>query len=165
MKSTMKSTGDRRLQILPFMYQSLIICFIVLGLVFIGGTIYGVFFHSTPSSSTQKEKLRDGISGEGQTFTGIGPIRVSTTDPQPGMVMLFVLFIYYPDDKAFSEELVLRVRDIREIIVNYVGSLSIIDLRNMGEDKLKMELLRRFNAILRLGQIEMLYFSDFMIVE
>jgi len=133
-------------------------------LVFIGGTIYGVFFHSAPLSSTQKE-MRDGIGGQGQTFTGIGPLRVATADPQPGMVMLFVSFIYYPDDKAFSEELALRVKDIRDIIANYFGSLSVVDLRNMGEDKLKTELLHRFNAILRLGQIEMLYFSDFIIIE
>ena len=161
----MKSIGDRRLSILSYVYKSLIICFILLGLIFIGGTIYGVFFHSTPLKSTQLNDLGNGQSGQGQTFTGIGLLRATTADPQPGMVILFVSFFYYPDDKAFSEELVLRVRDFRDIIVSYIGSLSVLDLQKRGEEVLKTELLIRFNAILRLGQIETLYFSDFMIVE
>jgi len=103
-------------------------------------------------------------SGEGQTFTGIGQLRVTTADPQPGMVILFVLFTYYPDDKAFSEELALRVRDFRDIITSYISSFSVIDLQKLGEESIKNELLHRFNVILRLGQIETLLFSEYMIV-
>ena len=150
------------MRILSYVYRGLIICIILLGLIFIGGTIYGVFFNSTPISSAPIKELQN--SGKGQTFSGIGPLRVSTADPQPGMVILFVLFTYYPDDKAFSEELALRVKDFRDIIVSYIGSFSVVDLQKQGEDLIKAELLRRFNAILRLGQIEILYFSDFMIV-
>jgi flagellar basal body-associated protein FliL len=126
------------------------------------GTIYGVFFHTSlpdPMRLTTSQKI-----GEGQTFTGIGRIRVSTADPQPGMVILFISFTYYPDDKAFSEELVLRVKDFRQIITNYFGSFSVSELQRLDEDSIKRELLRQFNAILRLGQIETLYFGDFMVV-
>jgi len=148
-------------------YLGLLICFIVLGIVFIGGTIYGLFSHAiavhqAQSYTTQKTTQ---ASETGQTFTGIGRLRVSTADPKPGMVILFVSFKYNPDDKPFSEELALRVKDFRGIIVNYIGSLSAADLQKSGEEKIKGELLRRFNDILRLGHIEILYFSDFMIVE
>ena len=100
----------------------------------------------------------------GQTFTGIGRIRIPTADPQPGMVILFVSFIYNPEDKVFSEELVYKIRDFREIIEDYIGSYTVEDLQNQEEENIKLELLRRFNALLRLGQIETLYFSDFLII-
>jgi len=140
-----------------------LICIILLVLIFICGTIYGVFFNAAPPRSTQIDGLQNN-DGQGQTFTGIGQLRVTTADPQPGMVILFVLFTYYPDDKAFSEELALRVREFRDIIVSYIGSFSIIDLQSQGEELIKTELLRQFNAILRLGQIDTLYFSDFLII-
>ena len=151
-------------------YRILIIFLVLLGLVFIVGTIYGVFFLPNPPGLVQAEGLPNNTQNNvqnnllGQTFTGIGLLRVTTVDPEPGIVVLFVLFTYFPEDKAFSEELALRVKDFREIIVSYIGSFSLIDLQNQGEEIIKTELLHRFNAILRLGQIETLYFSDFMIV-
>ena len=160
-KKVGKLIGDRRLRILFYIYRSLIVIIILLCLIIIGGTIYGVFSNSTPPGSVQVDELQN---NKGQTFTGIGPLRVPTVDPQPGMVIIYVAFTYFPQDKSFSEELVLRVRDFREIIMGYIGSFSVTDLQKQGEDLIKAELLRRFNAILRLGQIETLYFSDFMIV-
>jgi flagellar basal body-associated protein FliL len=60
--------------------------------------------------------------------------------------------------------LALRVRDFRDIITGYIGSLSVAELKGQEEEDIKAELLRRFNAILRLGRIETLFFSDFMIL-
>ena len=144
-------------------------CLIALGLIIIGGTIYGVFFHAAPPGynlNGQRNALRESgqESGQGQTFTGIGRLRIPTADPQPGMVILFVSFMYYPDDRAFSEELALRVRDLRDIIRDYIGSFSTAELQRQDEEVIRAELLRRFNGILRLGQIETLFFSDFMII-
>jgi flagellar basal body-associated protein FliL len=123
-----------------------------------------VFFHDNPPGHEQIDVLPEIGEIGGQTFTGIGRIRISTTDLQPGMVILFVSFIYYPEDKVFSEELVLKIRDFREIIIDYIGSFSVEDLQKQEEESIKLELLRRFNAVLRLGQIETLFFSDFMII-
>jgi len=133
-----------------------------MALVIIAGTVYGKFFRAVHQQHEQP--VNPGNTGNGQIFTGIGQIRVSTGDPQPGTVILFVSFIYDPEDKAFSEELVLRTRDFREIISNYIGSFSTTELQQISEDTHKSELLRRFNAVLRLGKIETLYFIDFMIV-
>ena len=153
--------GDRRTRILSSLYRGLLICLLLLGLVIIGGTIYGVFLYNDPPGQGQINLLPE---SEGQTFTGIGRIRIPTADPQPGMVILFVSFIYYPDDKVFSEELVLRIKDFRDIIVDYIGSFSVEELQKLEEENIKSELLRKFNAVLRLGQIETLYFSDFLII-
>ena len=158
----MNLPADRRSRILLFVYWGLIGLLILLGFGFIGGTIYGVFFHKSTTNQVQSTDFQK--AEKGQTFTGIGTIRVSTADVQPGMVILLASFIYYPDDKAFSEELVLRVKDFRDIIINYIGSFTVSELQLQSEDRLKIELLRRFNAILRLGQIDKLYFSDFIIL-
>ena len=161
----MKSPGYRRLQALSFVYRILMICLFALGLIIIGGTIYGVFFHTgTPDHKPNKQIDVLRKNGEGQTFTGIGRLRVSTADPQPGMVIIFVSFVYNPDDKAFSEELVLRIGDFRHIIEAYFSSLTTSELQKQGEERIKSELLRRFNTVLKLGQIETIYFSDFMII-
>jgi len=153
--------GDRRTWILSSIYRSLLMCLIILGLIIIGGTLHWVFSHNNPPNHGQINILSE-IGG--QTFTGIGRIRISTADPQPGMVILFVSFIYYPDDKVFSEELVLKIKDFREIISGYIGSFTVEDLQKQEEENIKHELLRRFNAVLRLGQIETLFFTDFMII-
>ena len=162
----MKSTADKRLQTLSFVYRGLIIFLAFLGAVFIGGTIYGVALRPISPKNEQVDVLQK--SGEknegGQTFTGIGRIRVSTMDPDPGMVIIFVSFVYYPEDKSFSEELALRIGDFRNIIADYFGSFTIVELRELSEEHIKTELLSRFNAILRLGQLETLYFGDYMVV-
>jgi len=152
---------DRRTWILSSLYRSLLICLLLLGLIIIGGTIYWAFFYEKPPVDEQINVLPE-IGG--QTFTGIGRIRIPTADPQPGMVILFVSFIYNPEDKMFSEELVLKIKDFRETIVDYIGTFTVEDLQRQEEEDIKLELLRRFNALLRLGQIETLYFSDFMII-
>jgi len=133
-----------------------------MGLVIAGGTIYGKLFK--PVHPQYERPANPEYSGKGQIFSGIGQIRVSTSDSQPGTVILFVSFTYYPEDKAFAEELALRVREFRDIITGYIGSLSVTVLHQTSEENIKAELLRRFNAILRLGQIENLYFVDFMII-
>ena len=153
---------DRRSRLLFYTYWSLIGVLILLGLVFICGTVYGVFFHKSSPSQVKSAAFQK--TGEGQIFTGIGTIRIPTADTQPGMVILSVSFIYYPEDKAFSEELVLRVKDFRQIIVDYFSSFPASELRALDEDSIKSELLLRFNSVLRLGEIETLYLGDYMII-
>ena len=152
-------------KVLPLLYRGLVICLVVLAVILIGGTIYGISIsNAAPARQDHIDIAEKSGEGEGQTFSALGRIRLPTADPQPGTVILFVSFIYYPDDKAFSEELVLRIADFREIITAYVSSFSSSELQKLGEESLKDELLRRFNAVLRLGQIETLFFTDFMII-
>jgi flagellar basal body-associated protein FliL len=158
----MNSARDRQSRLLLFVYFSLIGLLILIGFCFIGGTIYGVFFYKDSTNQVQSTVSHN--AGKGQTFTGIGTIRVPTADVQPGMVILFISFMYYPDDRAFSEELALRVKDFRQIITDYFSPFSVSELRRFDEDDIKSELVLRFNSILRLGQIESLYFGDFMII-
>jgi len=152
--------------VLSFASRSLTICLVALGLIILGGSVYGIFFHAAPSDRNQSDQAAapQAAGGQGQIFAGIGRLRIPTADPQPGMVVIFVSFPHNPQDRAFSEELALRVGDLREIIRNYIGSFSAAELQRQDEEAIRTELLRRFNAILRLGRIETLFFTDFMVV-
>jgi flagellar basal body-associated protein FliL len=78
-------------------------------------------------------------------------------------VIFSITFPYDPEDRVFAEELASRIRDFRQAALEYFGSFPAEELRSLDEDEIKTELLRRYNALLRLGRIEVLYISDFMI--
>jgi flagellar FliL protein len=159
----MASVRDRRFKLYAILYQALLLGSITLAIFLVGGTIYKFLFVKNSPNANKLEISEN--NKQGQTFTGIGRMRIPTADKEPGMVILFVMFPYYPDDKVFSEELVLRIRDFRHIITDYIGSFLARELKNQDEEIIKAEILHRLNKILRLGQIKTLYFSDFMIIE
>jgi flagellar basal body-associated protein FliL len=113
------------------------------------------------------QKTADGgqESAWNETFTGIGRLRAATAAPESAAVILTITFPYNARDKAFAEELNLRIPNFRAVTLEYFRSFSREELRRMNENAIKTEMLRRFNAVLRLGRIETLYFKDYMIVE
>jgi flagellar basal body-associated protein FliL len=142
--------------------------------VLLTGTIYGLVFKDPsapplyrfggketaplPADATPRPAME-------QIFTGIGLIRTVTAGTRPATVVLSVDFPYRPDDLAFTEELVNKVPLIRNTTREYLESFSADKLRIQGEALIKSDLLNRYNTLLQLGQIEVLYFSDFMIIE
>jgi hypothetical protein len=120
-------------------------------------------------------------------FTGIGRLRIaagpnsaSGTNPvssaasgtgtaadsaSRAVVVLSVVFPYPPEDRPFTEELAGKVPLFRRIIRDYFGALSKDELNPLDERRAKDELLRRFNAELQLGKIELLFFNELMILE
>jgi flagellar basal body-associated protein FliL len=164
------------------MYRVLIGVTLLLGLSLLGGTVYALILRNLSaepagkglSPNQTRKQANDALSPqktlptefiEGQTFTGIGQLRVTTTPPQPVTVIFSITFPYFPEDKAFSEELASKAMDFRHIAGEYFSSLSAEELRVLDEGDIKAELLRRYNTILRLGHIELLYFNDFMIID
>jgi flagellar basal body-associated protein FliL len=148
---------------------------VILGLaaVLAGGSLYGLLVlkegggrraeAGEAAALPGKAPPADAPLGEG-IFTGIGRIRVSAGETEPLTVVLSISFPYFPGDKAFSEELASKVREFRSISADFIASLSEEELWRQDEEAIKGELLRRYNRILRLGRIESLYFSDFMVI-
>jgi flagellar basal body-associated protein FliL len=154
------------------LYRILTAAALALLLTILGGTLYALVFRSSPAfralespaASSPAASSPEGAAGaESRIFTGLGRLRVSTAGS--GTLILSVTFPYYPGDRPFSEELASRVRQLREITTGYFASLSPDELRLRDEALIKGELLGRYNAVLRLGQIEVLYFNDYMILE
>jgi flagellar basal body-associated protein FliL len=158
------------------LYRFMVLLALVLIVFLIAGTIYSFF--RAPGSSPL---FRLGDTGAGQTdsaesagdtvsvFTGIGRLRIplasSGTASSGGTLILSIAFPYPPGDRAFTEELASRIGDFRAIATEYFSSLPAEKLVNLDEDAAKAEILRRYNANLRLGRIAALYFNDLMIVD
>ncbi|MDR2371047.1 MAG: flagellar basal body-associated FliL family protein [Treponema sp.] len=168
----MKRIVNRSLRSLRVLYRVLLAAALILGLVLLAGTAVGLI---RGKNSAPLLKL-GGMRGEGRgartvpadendetVYSGIGRLRIPAGNG--GTVILSVAFPYPPGDKAFTEELVARTPGFRDMVSSYVSSLTGEELANPDEDKIKAELLRRFNGALRLGKIRTLYFSDFLLLE
>jgi flagellar basal body-associated protein FliL len=170
----MKYTENRPAGALWFFYRALLGLSILLILILLGGTLYALVFHdpaagplnqSPVSSPAPAGTVPSLPPGEESIFTGIGRIRVNTAGPGSATVILSITFPYTPGDRAFSEELASKVGSLRDTAREYFGSLTEKELRDRDEETLKGDLRQRYNALLRLGHIDTLYFNDLMIIE
>jgi flagellar basal body-associated protein FliL len=140
-------------------YRILLIVFFVLLAVFLAGTVFVL---------VRRGQAAGGQSGGNQAppgesiFKGLGTIRVSTPEAEPASLIISVVFPYNPGDRPFSEELVSRIGDMKNITVEYFGSFTAETLKETDAAVISKELLGRYNALLRLGQIKELYFLDFI---
>ncbi|MFP3043582.1 flagellar basal body protein FliL [Treponema primitia] len=152
---------------LVIFYRILLVIVLFLVLVILGGSLYALILR--PKSAAvpvpPASPAAPLATGDANIFTGLGRLRCPTADPNPGMVILQAAFPYYPGDRPFSEELVSRLKELRNISVAYFAALSVEELGRKSEAEIKAELLSRYNAILRLGQIEILYFNEYMVIE
>ncbi|MDR2393395.1 MAG: flagellar basal body-associated FliL family protein [Treponema sp.] len=158
-----------------FLYRVLWVLVLLLILVLAGVTVYALVLrnpgapplYTLPTrmipafSRKEKPELRamDGM------FTGIGRFRVVTADKPPMTIVISIAFPYQSEDRAFAEELDSKVQDLRNIASAYFSAHTAEALRETNESLIKAEIVRRYNALLHLGQIEVLYFHDFMIIE
>lgn len=141
-------------------YRVLLVVFLVLLVIFLAGTIYGLAARGRGESAEQPEAA-EAAPGESM-FTALGTIRVSTAGIEPASLVISVVFPYNHNDRPFFEELVSRIGDFKTITVEYLGSFSAEELQEADTAAINAELLGRYNALLKLGQIRELYFPDFI---
>jgi flagellar basal body-associated protein FliL len=150
-------------------YRALVALALLLVLVILGGTLYALVFRSKPAAADPAASPApvspSAAAAETSIFTGLGRLRCPTAGVNPGTVIFRAVFPYYPGDRPFSEELVSRIRELRNISSAYFADLTVEELGGKSEADVKAELLSRYNAILRLGQIEVLYFNEYMLIE
>ena len=101
-------------------------------------------------------------SGETTVFTGIGRLRIPVAG---ATVVLSVSFPHEASDRPFAEEIASRTGEFRSITTAYFSSLPADKITGFDEEAAKTELLSQFNALLRLGRIETLFFTDLMIIQ
>jgi flagellar basal body-associated protein FliL len=154
------------------LYRVLLAAVLILALALLAGTAAGLIRgkNSAPllklgGAAGERQDARTVSAGENDEtmYSGIGRLRIPAGNG--GTVILSVTFPYPPGDRAFTEELVARTPGFRETVSSYISSLTGEELTNPDENKIKAELLRRFNGTLRLGKIRTLYFSDFLFLE
>ena len=162
-------------------YRAVVALVFVLVVMLVIGSLYAVIrpadsgplFHIGGQSASAGIDDNDGIHGDGQgswsdylnVFTGIGRLRIPLLGQPPATVILSLSFPYPPGDIPFSEELATRVGEFRSIATGYFAGLSRADVTGLDETTAKNEILSLYNAILRLGRIEELYFTDLIILD
>jgi flagellar basal body-associated protein FliL len=144
---------------------------IIVFLVFIiaATTVWALMFRDRPEEE-RTEVSREAAGGEAEehTFAGIGRLRAvlkKEPDKDGATVIIRVVFPYNAADAAFTEELVRNIGWFRETMSAYFAGMTGADPRLRDEAVIKAELLDQFNTRLRLGKIDQLYFSEFLLIE
>jgi len=157
-------------------YRVVVALIITLVLALAAGSLYAILrpegsaplFRIGASGGRERQRAGSGgpalADGEVAVFSGIGRLRIPVASTPPATMLLSISFPYPADDRAFTEELASRLGEFRSIATGYFSSLPPEKITSMDEDAAKAEILRRYNALLRLGRIETLYFGDLMIV-
>ena len=154
---------------IPQIINFALICIIgIMVALLITGTIYA-FARSSDSNPLvtlgrdAEEEPSFILPDDIRVFAGIGRLRIPLVNSST--MILSIAFPYSANDIAFTEELAGKINDFRDIAINYFSSLPAGKLINLDEETAKNEILGLYNAGLRLGRIEALYFSDMMIIE
>jgi flagellar basal body-associated protein FliL len=157
---------------LLILYRALLVLALALGLFLLGGTLFAVFRGGGDAGGRGAgEAASAGAAGTGAgageaVFTNIGRLRIPASPGEgKAALVISIAFPYPAGDRAFTEELASKVGDFRRIAVDYFSTRPAEELRGMDEAGMKADLLREYNAILRLGKIETLYFNDLLLFE
>lgn len=147
----------------------LIISGILLVLLF-GTVIAFISGKAQPGKDLRKEDpspttLVTEISDDEAVFSKIGILRCSTGDEPPIPLVINPYFPYPANDMAFYEELSKKTQKMRILIAEYVASYTREELLATGEETIKQELVDMINAQLVLGEIDVLYFSEYIFFE
>ena len=152
-------------------FRVMILAALFLAVLIIAGTIYafarpsgsGPLFRMGSTASGGTAQNSAATNGDVSIFTGIGRLRIPLAGSST--LILSIAFPYPPADQAFTEELAVKIGDFRAMANNYFSSLPAEKLVNLDEEAAKTEILRQYNASLRLGKIQALYFNDLMFIE
>ena len=156
-------------------YRIIVALLIALVVILVSGSLYALIrpAGSEPlfriGGSAGREQGSAGLhkvaSGPVGVFSGIGRLRIPAAGEPPATIIVSISFPYPIDDRPFTEELASRIGEFRSIATGYFASLPREKMIRLDEDLAKSEILRRYNALLRLGRIEALYFNDLMIID
>ena len=178
MKRILKSFSHKLLLV----YRIEFIVLLVVVALLLGGSLYAalrapesspiITFGGGGDAVSRRPVTGNGGSGEDNgglsVFNGIGRLRISVAGQSTGATATMVISVAFPypgGDRPFTEELASKIADFRTITTDYFSSLPASSITYLNEETAKADLLRRYNAILSLGRIEALYFSDLMIIE
>jgi flagellar basal body-associated protein FliL len=154
------------------MYRVVVAVILLLAVVLITGSLYAAF---RPKDSSPLFRIGGGGGEQGRgeavparetnVFSGLGRLRIPLAGEPSATLVVAISFPYPADDRAFAEELASRIGDFRSIANDYFAALSLEKAAVLNEDAAKADILARYNALLRLGKIETLYFGDLMVVD
>jgi flagellar basal body-associated protein FliL len=167
----MKHVVDKPSRTLIIVQRFLAGLLILIALAVIAGTLYALIFQSRDASVETVPDQQTALQADNRiftskgTFTGIGRIRAKSAEPDAAAVLITIAFPYDPDDISFSEELASKITQFRSETIQYFQSYTTDELRLKADEEIQEEILARYNALLRLGIIDTLYITDYMIID
>jgi len=157
---------------LLILYRAIVALILVLVLALVIGSLYAVLrspdsgpLFRVGGSAGEQGRVEAVPAGEVNIFSGIGRLRIPLAGEPSATIIISISFPYTAEDRAFAEELASRIGDFRSIATDYFASYSPEKAAALNEDAAKADILKRYNALLRLGQITTLYFGDLMVVD
>ena len=161
----LKTIIDNKEKISRIVFTALVSIAGALILLLLVGTIFGIARprHAEPILTLGNPQQVVIQSDDIRIFSALGRQRIPLGESS--VLIISITFPYAADDIAFTEELVVKIDDMRGIASDYFSSLSAENMFQIDEEAAKREILRRFNANLRLGRIAVLYFSDMMVID
>ena len=149
--------------------QRVLLCLLVLMLIFIGSmSVWALVFRPAGAGGAQNLAEAGVENGDRQVFSGIGTVRAEIlAGVEGGSKTLVVAPVFYYDekDRAFSEELNSYTHAFREATSSYINSIDEDSPELFDEMLLKNALLERYNANLKLGRINELYFTEYILID
>ena len=138
-------------------------------LIFIGSvSVWALIFRPAGSGGAQNIAEAGAEGGDRKVFSGIGTVRSEMAADSAGNSKTLVLapvFYYDEGDRAFSEELSSYTHVFREATSSYINSINEDSPELFDEMLLKKALLERYNANLKLGRINELYFTEYILID
>lgn len=150
--------------------KALVIIVVFLVFIIAATTVWALLFRDDPDDGKTAAASGAGENRRAveQNFAGIGRLRAvlqKDRGKDGATVIIRVVFPYNVADRAFTEELVKNTGAFREAITAYFAGLAASDPRLHDEEAIKTELIERLNTRLRLGKIDRLFFSEFLVIE
>lgn len=155
----MKRVEEHPPQTGTIVFKVLVAIAAILVIILIAGTIYGLIKRGQTNSAAPP--AANGTAEE-NIFSSLGTLRIPTADSEPETIIISIAFPYNKNDRPFAEELASRISWFKTTISGYIGGFSAEEIETLDTGTINQELLKRFNAELRLGQIRELYITDFM---
>lgn len=136
-------------------------------------SVWAVVFRDSSSASAKEQLalqsvLEDDPDSSIATYSGMGRLRVELNEGKAGVkptLIIAPVFLYDKNDRAWTEELASHIKDFRKTTIDYLSALNADSPELFDEAAIKSGLISRYNKFLRLGKINTLYFTDYMIID
>jgi flagellar basal body-associated protein FliL len=116
--------------------------------------------------STQKQEES---SKDFNSYLNLGELRITTKiDEENQTTALIILepwFSYTSTDPAFQEEVTTKKANFKTIVLDFFANRTANQVKAMGEDLLKNQLLELANKELVLGKFSAVFFDDYIFFE
>lgn len=146
------------------------ILFILLGIIVFVIILISLshFLHKTNNTNKYRKidnptEIQKNI--EYSLFSDFGRLRTYTCDTQQIPVVILPFLSYKSENTFLYEELCQKQRKIKSIILQYFTQKTQEELFSLGEEKVKLEILTQINDELSMGNIESIFFEEYLFLE